>query len=153
MLPPPPVRHHDLHPHNRRTASCFPTSAMLQREARSFTNTYPPSSKENQAKRSRRNNTIQVAARERPFYREQEFLKNRPNRQTRHLVYFVRRGSHCWIYQYRLYSIVWVLRMFDWLSTQHFRVVGRRGLCQRKVTVNYYNKYKHDVLQYISSSS
>lgn len=76
MLPPPPVRHHDLHPHNIQTASCFPTSAMLQREARSFSNTYPPSSKENQTKRSRRNNTNQVAAREIPFYREHKnFLK------------------------------------------------------------------------------
>lgn len=93
-----------------------------------------------------------MAAREKPFYIEQEFLKNRPNRQTRHLVYFVRWGSHCWIYQYRLFSIVWVLRMFDWLNTQQFRVVGRSGLGQRKVTVNYYNKiYKHDVLQYLSS--
>lgn len=117
--------------------------AMLQREARSFSNTYyPPSSKENQPKRSRRNNINQVAARERPFYREQEFHKNWPNRQTRHLVYFVRWGSHSWIYQYRLFSIVWVLRMFDWQSTQHIRVVGRRGLGQRKVTVNYFNKIR-----------
>lgn len=142
-----------------RLPHAFPPSpkqkvAMLQREEQSFSNAYPPSSKENQPKHSRRNDINQVAARERPFYRKQEFLKNRPNTQTIHLVYFVRWGSHCWIYQYRSFSIVWVLRMFDWLSTQYFRVVGRRGLGQRKVTFNYYNKiYKHDVSQYLSSSS